>query len=341
MSVRRLAILFVLALATITFAFWLSTQRYLPRDADFGARVLGGLEPDLDAIDKVKVVGPGGRTLVTLARSDGRWRVVERGYPAEATRVKRLLLALADLRVRERKTSEPASYAALGVDDPHGAHATGVLLELTGPVRSHALIVGRNAGDSSATYVRIPTEPQALEAHPALEVERDPQQWLARTLVDVAAERVQAVEIARNDGPSWSASRDSRQQAEFAGAGVAAALANLEFTDVRPSGEIVAAGAPHVATIATFDGLVLTVRGYATGEQRWVEVDARFDAALAARFPPAAADAAVAPGAEQVASDAQRLADTANGWRYEIPAWKFDALFRPRVETLGARAGTR
>lgn len=328
MSIRRLAILFALALATITFAFWLSTQRYLPRDTDFGAHVLGALEADLDAVDGVRIVGSGDRTLVTLERTDGRWHVLERGYPADAVRVKRLLIALAELRIRERKTNEPANYAVLGVDDPRLAAATGVRVELGGTPRPYALIVGRPAAESRSTYVRIPAEAQALEAHPALEIERDPRQWLARTILDVAAERVQAVEVARSDATPWSATKDSRQQSEFAGESAARALANLEFTDVRPAAEVAVTAAPHVATLRTFDGLVVTMRGYATGEQRWVEVDARFDAALAARFPPGAADAAAAPGAEQVAAAAERLATTARGWRYEIPAWKFDALFR-------------
>lgn len=327
MTVRRLAILFVLALATIAFAFWLSTQRYLPRDADFGARVLEGLEPDVDAIDRVRIVGAGDRTLVTLTRIEGRWQVAERGYPADGPRVKRLLIALAELRVRERKTRDPANYATLGVQDPRAADATGVRLELGGAPRPYGLIVGRSGAHASSTYVRVPTDAQALEAHPAIDVERDARQWLARTLLDVAPARVQSIEIARADAPAWSAAKDSRTQADFAAAGVAGALAAVEFTDVRRAADVATQSAPHVATFRTFDGLVVTLRGYASGEQRWIETEARFDATLAARFPPAAGENAAAPGAEQVASDAERLNRTARGWRYEIPAWKFDAMF--------------
>ena len=103
--------------------------------------------------------------------------------------------------------------------------------------------------------------------------------------------------------------------------------ATVEFTDVRRAADAPADAAPHVATFRTFDGLVVTFRGYESGEQRWLEADARFDATLAARFPPAAGENAAAPGAEQVAADAERLSRTAGGWRYEVPAWKFDAMF--------------
>lgn len=359
MNARRFAILFVLALATIAFAFWLSTQRYLPRDADFGARVLDGLEADLNAIDRVRIVGAGDRALVTLARTDGRWRVAEIGYPADAVRVKRLLIALAELRVLEPKTSDPGNYAALGVDDVKAATASGVRVELGGAARAYALLVGRPSPGSQSRYVRIPGEARSLEARPALDIERDPKQWLARTILDVPVARLQSVEVVRTDGPAWSASKASRAapfvlaaaSADTAGSeaaarapgavdGAASALANVEFVDVRPvdtGAPPPAPRAPHVATLRTFDGLVVTMRGYADGERRWLELDARFDRELAARFPPAAADGAPAPGAEQVAAEAERLATTARGWRYEIPAWKFDTLFRPRAEIAGAR----
>lgn len=350
MNGRRLLALFAAALAVIAFAFWLSTQRYLPRDPAFGVRVLPGLAPVLNDVTSIRLIGAGDRTLVTLDRPQGRWRVAERDYPADASRVRRLLIGLGELVVREPKTADKARYAVLGVEDTAAADATGLRVELAGTRTPFALIVGRSASPGG-TYVRVPAVAQSLLAEPVIEIERDPRQWLARTVVDVEPARVQSAEIAPAGSAAWRAVKDARTQANFAVpdlprgttlSSVSAAdaqggaLGNLEAEDVARVAQI-DAGAPAPsaqsrAVYRTFDGLVLTFTGRVVGDDHWLGVDAAFDPALAARFPPAAGDRA--PGAEQVRADAQRIADTARGWLYRVPRYRYETIFRPRDELV-------
>lgn len=346
MSLRRLGILLLLALAVTGGAFWLSSQRTLPRDPDFGTPVLAGLAGELDAITGIRVVGAGNQTLLTLDRSSGRWLVVEQGYPADATRVRRLLVALGELRVIEGKTSDPARYAALAVEDVDGPKAQSLRIELRGLPQPVALLVG-HAGAGQGGYVRIPGQRQALEARPVLDVARAPRDWLQRTIVDVAPERVMALEVERSDGPAWRAVKAARDAAHFdvpglpkgkeltslgAADSAANALGNLEFDEVRRAPEHAPPARLERALVRTFDGLVVSLSGRREGEARWIALSASFDAATAARFPAAAGQAA--PGAEQVRAEAERLTTTTRGWEYRLPPYRFDAVFRKRDELL-------
>jgi hypothetical protein len=344
MNPRRLAILLALAIAVTGGAFWLSSQRTLTRDPDYGAPVLPGLAAELDAVNSIKIVGPGSRTLVTLERHDGGWRVAEVGYPADGARIRRLLIALGELHVVEPKTDDPARYAALAVEDIEAPKAESLRLELGGLKQPVSLIVGHAASGQGA-YVRVPGRHRALEARPGVDVQRTPRDWLKRTIVDVAPERVHALEVARADGPAWRAVKASRGAAHFdvpdlpkgrelASVGTADSAANvignLELDDVR---RIEAAGArPQRAVVRTFDGLVVTLEGRSDGDARWVTLSAAFDGELAGRFPPAAGESA--PGAETVRAEADRLTATAQGWEYKLPPYRFDAIFRKRDELL-------
>src|SRR5258708_21640240 len=55
---------------------------------------------------------------VTMHEKDGRWTVAERGdYPADVSKLRKLLLALSDAKIVEEKTSNPANYPVIGLED--------------------------------------------------------------------------------------------------------------------------------------------------------------------------------------------------------------------------------
>jgi hypothetical protein len=346
MSPKRLFVLLALALAVVGGAFWLSSQRTLRRDPGYGAPVLPGLAAELDAVTQLRLVGAGNRALVTLDRVAGRWVVTEAGYPADGQRVRRLLVALGELHVLEPKTEDPARYGALGVEDVEDPKAQSVRVELRGPREPVALLVGRAAAGQGA-FVRVPGQRQALEARPGLDVARAPRDWLARTIVDLAPERVHAVEIERREAPPWRAVKAAREAAHFdvpglpkgrelasLGAADAAgsALGHLEFDEVRHAADATARGRPERATVRCFDGLVVTLEGRSDGEARWITLAASYDPSLAARFPPAAGQPAA--GAEAVRAEAMRLNASAHDWEYRLAPYRFDAIFRRRDEVL-------
>jgi Domain of unknown function (DUF4340) len=346
LSRQRLVVLLVLALAVTAGAIWLSSPRSAQRNPGHGTPVLPGLAARLDAVTSLRLVGAGSQPLVTLSRDDARWIVGEAGYPADPVRVRRLLVALGELQVLEPKTDDPARYPALAVEDVEDPKAQSLRLELGGLAEPVALIVGHAAAGRGA-FVRVPGQRQALEARPALDVARAPRDWLARTIVDVAPARVQAVEVERSDAPAWRAVKAARDAAHFDVPGLPKgreltspgaadpagnALGNLEFDEVRRAEPTPAHARPQRTLVRCFDGLIVTLEGRTDGEARWLTLAASFDAELAARFPPAAGQAA--PGADQVRAEAERITATARGWEYKLPPYRFDAIFRKRDELL-------
>ena len=374
MTRQRFLILAVLALLVIAAAIWLSGQRELRRDDTAGARALPALSPALNNVTEIRLVKAGDQTVVTLKRADTNWQVAERaGYPADSAKVRKLLIDLADLKVLEQKTDNPANYAVLGVEDVKAPTATGVRIDIAGLPEPVSLIVGKNAG-SRSTYARLAQSAQSLAVTPALTLDTEPRNWLDRSLLDVPAARVQQVRVTDANGHSYLAKRESREQTDFtvpdlpkgraltsptAANSASTALDDVTFDDVRPAAPAPASPKGVVrAEFRLFDGTVIDITGREDGEHRWIQLQPRFDEAQQQLFavaatPPAtdekdakaaAESASVAPPAtpppaterkpDEVRAEVEKWAARFAGWDYEVPGYKYESLFRPLDELI-------
>jgi hypothetical protein len=294
-----------------------------------GQKVFADLESNLNAVTEVRLSkGDGER--VTLRKGATDWRVAERDYPADAGRIRKLLLDLAALEVQEEKTRTAANYPKLGVEDVARPEATGALLEVIAPKQSYTLIIGKPAG-TKATYVRVPKNEQSLQAKPQVIVDTDPKRWIDRTLLDLPRERVREVRVQTPGAAPYSVSRTTREQTDFAVQGIpkgreltmptvgnaaASALTGLTLDDVRRATQPREPQKERAtATFHTFDGLTLEVAGHKEGERHYLTGTAK-------------------SGAKETAAEAQRLNARLAGWEFEIPAYKYDAIFKPLDDML-------
>ena len=307
MSPRRLFVLVVLGLLVIAGAIWLSLQRSLPRDTTIARHVLPTLSGALNDISEVRIVKAGDRPAVTLKRAASGWQLAERdGYPADTSKVRKLLIDLSQLETVEEKTSNSKLYPQLGVEDVKDPKATGVRVELSGLKQPLGLIVGKTSGMRS-TFVRVPGQAQSYLASPQLSVDGDPANWLDRTLLDIAAARVQQAQVRTSSGAPYTVKRDTREQTDFtvpdlpkgraltsptAANSASSALAGLTFDDVRA----LAAGEDWTKDTAQtefrlFDGTVVTIQGRSVDDKHWIRIGSSFDEALQQRFAASAASA--------------------------------------------------
>ncbi|HEV2700621.1 MAG TPA: DUF4340 domain-containing protein [Steroidobacteraceae bacterium] len=316
--------LIVVGVALAGAGVWLASRH--GSDTDATGPVLPLKQGDLNAVTRLRIF-KGDGSQVTLTRDATHWLVAERGYPADTGQVRKLLLDLSALQVEEQKTSDPALYSKLGVEDPKGAQtaSTGVDIDLNG--KTLALIVGKTSGTGSA-YVRVVGAAQSLLASPQLTPDADPRHWLDRSLVDIAADQVKEVDVKAASGPEYAVKRAAgsaagdyavsplpkgRELADpGAGATQAGALAGLQLDDVRKIGTI----APVAqATFRTGDGLIITLAGIQDGETRYITATA----------------SASTPGTQQRARD---LNARLGGWQFELPGYRYDTLFRPLEQLL-------
>jgi len=142
----------------------------------------------------------------------------------------------------------------------------------------------------------------------------------------------------------------------------ASALTGLTLTDVQSASAMTDKPSAQ-AVIKTFDGLVTEATGWKKDDKHFIALKTSFDAAQAERFKVATAEAEKKDAAP-AAADGEKKADAANtegappatepakpaqpnveeevgkanaqltGWVYEIPAYKYDAIFKPVDELI-------
>jgi len=212
------------------------------------------------------------------------------------------------------------------------------------------VIVGKPAAEGS--FVRRVGENTSYIVEPAIAVEAEPRFWIDTRLLDLPADKIQGFEAKPAGGPDYSVHRVSAPAPAAApGAAPGAATANapanagsvssnsvapasnFELTGV-PSGrkaadsaqlapspstfggltadDVAAAGdldfsKPSIVTVTMSDGNIVTFTGATIGDKRWIQVTATKDAALTAK---------------------------AAGRAFEIPAYRFEAIFKPLEQLL-------
>ena len=363
MNQKKFLIVAGAAVVLLSAGVWLSMHRSNQQADRGGGSVFADLKAALGEVEEIRLSkGDGSRT--TLHRDASGWTVVERHYPADATRVRELALALAGLRIVERKTSDPANYAKLGVETPDKPTAGGTLVEVVAGPKTWSLIVGK-AADARAVYVRKPAEAASALAQPVVTADPDQKRWIDRLITDIPGASVHDVSVKPASGPAYVLTRADPKATDVTLSpipkgrtpvsamslnGQAEALTAFHFDDVRalpaPPAPAAATPATDSATYRTFDGQVIEFTGHREGDKAFVAISTRRDPELAAKFPepaptpatsPVAATpvpAAPATPAKLPDQTAETLGARAKGMEYEIPAYKYEAIFKKQEELL-------
>jgi hypothetical protein len=205
MSRRRLVVLMIAALIAISGALYLSAQRNLPRDVH-GTLLWPALAGELDSVTSLSVLKGGTTPSVTVHKQGQDWTVAERAnYPADVPKLRKLLLALSDTKIREEKTSNPDNYSIIGVEDPTKPGATGAQIELAAKDGKHGIIVGKS--ESGGNFVRRAGESTSYVVEPAISFEAEPRYWIDTRLLDIATDKIQSIEFKPVTGPVYSLHR--------------------------------------------------------------------------------------------------------------------------------------
>ncbi|MFO1466444.1 MAG: DUF4340 domain-containing protein [Steroidobacteraceae bacterium] len=340
MTLQRFLLILAAAILAIAGAMYLSSLPHLDRDPR-GGLFLPALAAQLDSITEIRLRKAGDKPGATLRRlGPGRWVVAERNdYPADLGKIRKLLLALSEAKVIEPKTSNAASYAVLGVEDTAAPGAGGTAVTLVSPAKTSTVIIGKPAGNGN--YARRAGEAPSYSVEPGIPVESETRDWIDGKLLEVAPERIQGVRMKLADGGSYRIGRiadaaagktpgaaspapAAKPESDTAGfrleavppgreAADAATLAPSPTTysgvpadDVAPAASI-DFSKPSIAELELNDGSILTITGVVAGEKHWVMLHSSKDAALNTR---------------------------SEGRAYELPGYRYDAVFRPLEQLL-------
>jgi hypothetical protein len=318
MSRQRFVLLLIAAVVVISGALYLSAQRSASRNTQ-GVALLPSLAQDLNAVTAVIIRKGSAKPTLTVHNTGNQWSVAERAdYPADVTKLRKLLLSLRDARIVEEKTSDPARFASIGVEDPVAPDAAGAEITVVGPSEKRAVIVGKAVGEGN--FVRLVGENRSYSVEPAISSETEPRYWIDSRLLDVPATQIQSIEVKPAAGAAYAIRRVKPADDTFSLDGVPAGRKALDgpalapspttFTgltaeDVAPSSDIdFAASTQEILTLT--DGNVITLTGTAVADKHWIEVKSSKDAALTAKT---------------------------QGRAFEIASYRYDAIFKP-VEQL-------
>lgn len=319
-----------------------------------------------DAVAKVELTTPDGS--FTLVRETGEsWSALERyGYPVDADKVRALIVALADMRLIEAKTSLPERYRRLEVEDPDGEDAQSRLLRVEaadGTVLAAAIFGKRQnrltGNQAAGTYLRRPGEAQSWLASGGPVLDADVVDWLDAEIVDLDPERIGRVDIQPDGGPGYAVRRDADgAPLELVGLGagekpkedadlgrLAAAFAGLTLEAVKPRAEVDWPATYATAVATSFDGVEVTVQLAKLDGEPWALLDAR---PVAAVTPPPEPEPAAGEGTEEVEitpnpdpppPNAGALEARLKPWAFKVSSQVFDRLTQPRSAWL-ADSGT-
>ncbi|MCP5339057.1 MAG: DUF4340 domain-containing protein [Sinobacteraceae bacterium] len=345
MTSSRLVLLAFAALLATAGAFWLSSQRHLDRAVNVSDPVLPQLRTALNDVAELRL-SRGDGAVVTLQRGESGWSVGERRWPADAGKLRKLLLDLSQLAIVEEKTHDAARYAVLGVEDVDGPQAGGVRIDVkTSHGAIHSLIIGKTSG-ARGVYVRaVGAEPSYL-ASPQVTTDTAPVRWLDTTLLDVPAEDIRTVTLLPRGRPARTLEGAQLPP------DLAAALVHLALEDVRaaalepatPPGKTTDTAVPRLR-FTSWDGRIIELEGREDGTRRWIRIAASFDSSAARPRPDTSADdakdedatspAAPTPASITPTADPREqivtLARRTDGREFEIPAYRYATLFNNPV----------
>lgn len=299
-----------------------------------------GLDGRINDVAGLSVKGAGQSWTIRRVEGGGWVMVEKQDYPVSADKVKKAVVALARLRVLEAKTAKPELYAKIGVRDVDEEGSEAVLLSLEDESGQGlaALLVGKTRKAETDTapaevYVRKPGAARAwlVEAH--LDVKVALLTWLDRKMPKVERARVRRVVITHPDGEKIAIGQDpeapdtyelldvpegEKVKTAYTVAAVAGALASLAFLDVAKAADKGFGEGATVSVLETSDGLRITATVKEDGEERWLQIAAAFDEALAGE------DA----DAEAITKEADEINARHGGWAYRISTYDAENFTR-------------
>ena len=323
-SLMAVAALSVVAAAAVSF-----TGGRASVDPLIGKPVLPQVSAKLGDVGKVVVKRVSGTA--TFVRKGDAWTVLEKGgYPADAAKVRKMLLGLAEISYVESKTAEPSLYKRLNVEDPSAEKSQSALVEVydTQGGELGKVIAGRRridelGGGTDGVYVRLPDATRSWLAKGTLDLDSDIAQWLDRRIVDINEKRTKEAVLQQPDGATLTISRDKPEdkfavkdlpagrklKSDTGAVEPATALQSFDLIDVKAASE---AAFPKdglaTATYTTFDGLGVKVELSKVGETNWIRLSA------------------TSTGDDKIKTEADTLNQRWSPWVYGIAPYKATAI---------------
>lgn len=298
MNRRTLAVVAIVTLIALIAA--VATHHSQKADSEVTSTaglLLPQLATHVNDITSVKLATAGQNEIATFKRGDRGWLVANRSdYPADAGKLRELVLKLTDAKTIEAKTKNPELYSKLGVEDITAPNAGGVLIELGGLPQKTAVVIGNvNGGGGGGTFVRRMGDEQSWLIAGTLTVERNTSDWIAREIADIPSSRIRVVviekggKILRVSKPAGSDGnfeiddipKNRKPTTDFAANGLAATLSGLRVDDVTAATQMAAPADAIKAQYLIANGVRVNATAWTVGDKHYGQFNASVDDTVA------------------------------------------------------------
>lgn len=353
MSSRTFIILIAIILAMVAL-FYTTPSEFDDIEQEL---FLPALKAGINDVDKITITGTNNEVVATVERGDTQWSVAERsGYPANVGKIRSNLIALADAMIVEAKTTDPALYERLGVQDLDQPDASGTRIDIDGPGQSISLIVGETGIRGNMAYVRATDSEQSYLITADLDLGAETADWLVREIINISSSEIRSVTISHPDGNSLGIEKSSRDETGFTvldipegrelsydsiADPIGGLLTALTLETVERASELdLGETDPIVARFETFDGRLIIADAYQLEDVTKVRFRVTADEALAAPSPNADESSPDAEGQlttetfSSVAAQAEELNARLDPWVFTLPSFKSDQLLKKTEDLL-------
>lgn len=304
---------------------------------------------DLDKVAQVKIT-TAEDTVLMKRLAPGKWGLDSRGgFPVDEPRLKKMVLAMAELEASDRMTDNPEKYEKLGVQEEHPMNGRIELLDESGAKLADLRVGEQRTPPASEEAGFVPREGQYVRAgddkwvykvKDRIDVASVPTTWLQREILkldekvlkDVRIENsatTESVHLVRTGTDPFKLITpvpEGMKEKTWGLSSVTNLLTNLTLTDVIPATDPKASSIEYKATyLATQkNGVVYKVEAGELGEDRFLKLSASYDkAADLSLSDERTSDSLAAKEIEPAEGTVAAANERHSPWIYQVAAYQY------------------
>ena len=288
------------ALTLFSAVFMVAVDRNNNLEIGVGNSAIPKLFDKINDVKKIQIEHSFGK--ITLNSGIKNWTVKEASdYAARTSKIKRAILGLAQLKLREPKTKLKDKYSKLELLDPTtmGAKSKRVyLIDNTGQTIGDIIIGKRRPSKTGSNvggiYVRFPGQKQTWLAEGDIDISSNITDWLEQKIINLKSKRIKKVIIRHENGDILEVHKRTTEDSIFLlknipvnkkitsetePSTIGKILENLVLENVKKEASIgsFSSKGSLVADFSTFDGLFVRLHQFNRDKKFWITIEASGD----------------------------------------------------------------
>ncbi len=340
MNIKSLIILVACLIIGASAYYFSTANKSINSVEKIGTAFIPGLLAKLNDVATIEITKANDQVLATLLKNEDSWVVKEKKqFPADITKIRASLLAIAEAKILEQKTSNPDLYAKLGVEDVANKDAQGIKAVIQYGDNKGEIIVGNPGPQINKTrYVRHANNTTSWLIDRKIDLNYDSAHWLRKDILSVEPDEMREVVIELADGSKLEIKNTNLEENKFEVTNlsdpesqvvdaeihqVTNALSSFQLLDIAADNSIFVEGQKKLeASYRLKSGIVIDIDAYEVDQEHFVALNIYGE-----KIDDQAID-------ESVKKKIEQLQAKTTGWIYKIPNVTYDSMNKSESDVL-------